>query len=156
MTQIEQKLVLDLLCTKWLAQGNTYSDFWYREDKKHCENMFKIYDSVAQVNECIQQHLTLVAAFVPQSKEDPGIGLVYIAIATCDQIGFHEVCHVAANLGIYALSLWYQEIKVDPIPALQTDKLNLQEDPQLGILYLPLINEQQTEKSHKFTAICEN
>ena len=156
MTQIEQKAVLDLLCTKWMAQRNTYSDFWYREDKKHRGNMFKIYGSVAQVNESIHQNSTLVAVFVPQSDQESGIGLVYIAIGTHDQVGFHEVGHVATNLGIYSLGLWYQEIKVDPVPALQTDKLQLQKDPQLGILYLPLISDQEREKSQKFTAICEN
>ena len=97
-----------------------------------------------------------MAVFVPQSDQESAIGLVYIAIGTHDKVEFHEVRHVATNLGIYSLGLWYQEIKVDPVPALQTDKLDLQEDPQLGILYLPLISDQEREKSQKFTAICEN
>ena len=70
------------------------------------------------MDDSIQQSSTLVAVFVPQSDQQSGIGLVYIAIGTHDQVGFHEVHHVATNLGIYSLGLWYQEINVDPVLAL--------------------------------------
>ena len=127
MTDIQQKAMLDLLCTKWMRSGSSYSDSWYKVEGKRRGNKLKIYDAVNHVKDIIQRNGVLVGVFVPVHEVSSAKGASYIAIGTKEQIKFHEVKHVDSNIGIYSLGLWYQSIDIEPITAVETNIRELKE-----------------------------
>ena len=107
--------------------------------KKTRGNKIKVYTTWDEIHAVILQHSLLVGVFVSNSDKHCDSRLFYVVIGGYSDIHFHKVHYTGTNLGQYSPGLWYQEIEIDSTPFLSSHKREMNEDPQLCVLFMPMI-----------------